>query len=92
MERYALSNNFQAKICSIADVFVDPREVETAMKHMVKKAKTKVHAIYVKDLMQALHKCGMGTPYVYNLMKRLCKDCAAGKTTTTTMNRNDTGM
>ena len=43
------SEAFLARIRTISELFEDPREVETAMRHMMLKTRTKIHAIYVKD-------------------------------------------
>ena len=65
------SNTFLAKVQTISEIFEDPEGVETAMKRIVMKTKTKIHAVYVKDLLQSLLNRGMGTPEVFNLTKRL---------------------
>ena len=64
-------NTFLAKIKTISEVFEDPEGVESAMKCMMKRTKARIHAIYVKDLLQSLLNRGMGTPEVYSLTKRL---------------------
>ena len=65
------NNVFLAKIRTISEIFENPEEVEQAMRHMMGKTKAKVHAIYVKDLIQSLLIRNMGTPEVFSLTKRL---------------------
>ena len=64
---------YPAKIKQISRSFEDPQGIETAMRHMMTKTKKKIHAIYVKDLIQNLYDRKMGTPEVFHLTKRLCK-------------------
>ena len=68
MGNYDISNAFLAKIRTISESFEDPEGVEQAMKHMMEKTRAKIHAIYVKDLLQTLLDRGMGTPEVFNLL------------------------
>ena len=66
-----ISNAFLAKIRTISESFEDPEGIEQTMRHMMEKTRAKIHAIYVKDLLQTLLDRGMGTPEVFNLTKRL---------------------
>ena len=74
MERYEFTKTFLAKIRSISEIYENPREAENAMKRMMMKTRAKIHAIYIKDLIQTLYKRRMGTPEVFNLTKILCKN------------------
>ena len=66
-----IGNAFLEKIRTISESFEDPEGIEQSMRHMMEQTKAKIHAIYVKDLLQTLLDRGMGTPEVFNLTKRL---------------------
>ena len=72
--REAMSQTFLAKAKALSRKYENPEVVETAMKRMILKTRKKLHAIYVKDLMQSLYKGGLGTADVFYLSRRLCRD------------------
>ena len=71
MGNYDIGNAFLEKIKTISNSFEDPEGIELSMRHMMMQTKAKIHALYVKDLLQTLLERGMGTPEVFNLTKRL---------------------
>ena len=73
-----LSTAFLAKTRSLSIEFENPNEVEQAMRHMMIKTRKKLQAIYIKYLLQMLYDKDMGTPEVFHLTKKLCKN-AGGK-------------
>ena len=62
---------FLAKARTLSLEFENPNGVEDAMRHMMIKTRKKLHAIYIKDLLQMLYDRDMGTPEVF-IFRRSC--------------------